>query len=32
MSEHPKLAAFTRTLDALFKEVDEFLEDEWGRF
>lgn len=30
MPEHPKLAAFTRTLDALFREVDEFLEDEWG--
>jgi hypothetical protein len=30
MSEHPKLAAFTRTMDALFREVDEFLEDEWG--
>jgi hypothetical protein len=30
MSEHPKMAAFTNTLDALFREVDEFLEDEWG--
>jgi hypothetical protein len=28
--EHPKLTAFTDTLDALFREVDEFLEDEWG--
>ncbi|MDR1420179.1 MAG: hypothetical protein LBI86_07390 [Treponema sp.] len=27
---HPKLAAFTRNLEALFHEVDEFLEDEWG--
>jgi hypothetical protein len=27
---HPKLAAFTKTLEALFLEVDEFLEDEWG--
>lgn len=30
MYEHPKLTAFTGTLDALFREVDEFLEDEWG--
>ncbi|MDR1505922.1 MAG: hypothetical protein LBI67_02345 [Treponema sp.] len=30
MYEHPKLTAFTNTLDALFREVDEFLEDEWG--
>jgi hypothetical protein len=28
--EHPKLTAFTNTLDALFREVDNFLEDEWG--
>jgi hypothetical protein len=28
--EHPKLTAFTSTLDALFREVDNFLEDEWG--
>jgi hypothetical protein len=27
---HPKLAAFTATLEALFHEADEFLEDEWG--
>ncbi|MFP3041132.1 hypothetical protein LQZ19_04850 [Treponema primitia] len=27
---HPKLAAFTKTLEALFLDVDEFLEDEWG--
>jgi hypothetical protein len=30
MYEHPKLTAFTRALDALFNEVDEFLEEEWG--
>ncbi|MDR1596071.1 MAG: hypothetical protein LBR99_00055 [Treponema sp.] len=24
------MAAFTKTLEALFLEVDEFLEDEWG--
>ena len=30
MAEHPKLAAFGAVLDALFKEVDEFLEDRWG--
>jgi len=30
MYEHPKLTAFTNALDALFREVDEFLEDEWG--
>ncbi|MDR2313352.1 MAG: hypothetical protein LBE02_02335 [Spirochaetaceae bacterium] len=30
MYEHPKLRAFTNTLDALFKEVDDFLEEEWG--
>jgi hypothetical protein len=28
--EHPKLTAFTNTLEALFREVDDFLEDEWG--
>jgi hypothetical protein len=27
---HPKLAAFTETLEALFREVDEELEDLWG--
>jgi hypothetical protein len=27
---HPKLAAFTDTLEALFHEVDEELEDLWG--
>ncbi|MDR2111018.1 MAG: hypothetical protein LBP32_06895 [Spirochaetaceae bacterium] len=30
MYVHPKLAAFTRTLEALFREVDDLLEDEWG--
>jgi hypothetical protein len=30
MYEHPKLTAFTKALDALFHEADEFLEDEWG--
>jgi hypothetical protein len=30
MYTHPKLVAFTKTLEALFLEVDEFLEDEWG--
>ena len=30
MYEHPKLTAFTGMLDTLFREVDEFLEDEWG--
>ncbi|AEF85772.1 conserved hypothetical protein [Treponema primitia ZAS-2] len=30
MYTHPKLVAFTGTLEALFREVDEFLEDEWG--
>ncbi|MDR2210131.1 MAG: hypothetical protein LBO65_01490 [Spirochaetaceae bacterium] len=30
MYEHPKLRAFTNTLDALFREVDDFLEEEWG--
>jgi hypothetical protein len=29
MYEHPKLTAFTNTLDALFHAADEFLEDEW---
>ncbi|GHT80873.1 hypothetical protein FACS1894130_12510 [Spirochaetia bacterium] len=28
---HPKLAAFTKTLEALFHEVDEDLEDLWGQ-
>jgi hypothetical protein len=28
---HPKLAAFTRTLEALFHEVDNALEDRWGQ-
>jgi hypothetical protein len=27
---HPKLTAFTETLETLFQEVDAFLEDEWG--
>jgi hypothetical protein len=30
MPVHPKLAAFTDTLEALCHEVDEILEDEWG--
>lgn len=30
MYEHPKLRAFTAALNALFREVDAFLEDEWG--
>ncbi|MDR1949619.1 MAG: hypothetical protein LBQ38_09515 [Spirochaetaceae bacterium] len=30
MYVHPKLVAFTQTLDALFREVDEHLEDRWG--
>jgi hypothetical protein len=30
MYEHPKLTAFTKKLEALFREVDEMLEDEWG--
>jgi hypothetical protein len=30
MYEHPKLTAFTDTLDAIFKDVDELLEDKWG--
>jgi hypothetical protein len=30
MYVHPKLAAFTGTLEALFHEVDEELEDRWG--
>jgi hypothetical protein len=28
---HPKLAAFTGTLEALFRELDHVLEDRWGR-
>jgi hypothetical protein len=27
---HPKLTAFTDTLEALFHEVDEVLEEKWG--
>ncbi|MDR1029674.1 MAG: hypothetical protein LBL76_02230 [Treponema sp.] len=27
---HPKLKTFTDTLEALFHEVDEVLEDQWG--
>jgi hypothetical protein len=30
MYTHPKLVAFNRALEALFQEVDEALEDEWG--
>jgi hypothetical protein len=30
MYTHPKMVAFTNTLEALFREVDEVLEDEWG--
>ncbi|MDR3139396.1 MAG: hypothetical protein LBT95_06945 [Treponema sp.] len=30
MYQHPKLAAFTDTLDALFREADEILEERWG--
>jgi hypothetical protein len=30
MYVHPKLTAFTDTLDALFREVDDILEDRWG--
>jgi hypothetical protein len=30
MYTHPKLNVFTATLEALFREVDEFLEDNWG--
>ncbi|MDR0600673.1 MAG: hypothetical protein LBG84_11470 [Treponema sp.] len=30
MYEHPKLTAFTRTLETLFAGADEFLEEEWG--
>jgi hypothetical protein len=30
MYQHPKMAAFTDTLDALFHEADEILEDRWG--
>jgi hypothetical protein len=28
--EHPKADAFSAKLDALFNEVDVFLEEEWG--
>jgi hypothetical protein len=27
---HPKLVEFNTKLEALFREVDDFLEDEWG--
>ncbi|MDR3334337.1 MAG: hypothetical protein LBT13_05565 [Treponema sp.] len=30
MPPHPKLVAFTNTLEALFHEVDNELEDRWG--
>jgi hypothetical protein len=30
MYQHPKLTEFTEKLDAMFKEIDDFLEDEWG--
>jgi hypothetical protein len=30
MYTHPKLNAFTAALEALFREVDEILEDDWG--
>jgi hypothetical protein len=30
MYTHPKLVSFTNALEALFREVDDFLEDEWG--
>jgi hypothetical protein len=30
MYTHPKLVSFTNSLEALFREVDDFLEDEWG--
>jgi hypothetical protein len=30
MYTHPKLVAFTNTLEALFHEVDNELEDRWG--
>jgi hypothetical protein len=30
MYTHPKMVAFTKTLEALFREVDAFLEDLWG--
>jgi hypothetical protein len=30
MYVHPKLTAFTETLETLFREVDAFMEDEWG--
>jgi hypothetical protein len=29
--DHPKLVVFTRTLEALFHEVDNVLEDRWGQ-
>ncbi len=28
--QHPKLTAFTDKLEDLFREADDFLEDEWG--
>ncbi|GHU98007.1 hypothetical protein FACS189483_05410 [Spirochaetia bacterium] len=31
MYTHPKMAEFTRTLEALFHEVDDDLEDLWGQ-
>jgi hypothetical protein len=30
MYVHPKLRAFTETMDALFHEVDNILEEKWG--
>ena len=30
MYTHPKLAAFTGTLEDMFRQVDEALEDRWG--
>jgi hypothetical protein len=30
MYTHPKLVSFDNSLEALFREVDDFLEDEWG--
>jgi hypothetical protein len=30
MYVHPKLRAFTETMDALFHEVDDILEEKWG--
>jgi hypothetical protein len=29
--EHPKMAAFNAVMDALFHEVDETLEERWGK-